>query len=52
MADQKLSNTRLNAANVVQYCIKHQTFLACLYTPCSGALLNVGVDLRETQSNT
>ena len=53
MADRKLSNTRLNAAIVVctvLHIAPH--ILACLHTPCSGALLNAGVDLREAQSNT
>ena len=54
MADRKLSNTRLNAAIVV-CTVLHiaQHTLACLHAhPCSGALLNAGVDLREAQNYT
>ena len=39
MADQKLSNTRLNAA-IVLCTVLHiapRIILACLHTPCSGA---------------
>ena len=53
MADQKLSNTRLNAA-IVLCTVLHiapHIILACLHAPCSGALI-AGVDLIETQSNT
>ena len=41
MADQKLSNTRLNAA-IVLCTVLHiapHIILACLHTPCSGALI-------------
>ena len=53
MADRKLSNTKLNAAIVI-CTVLHMAphILACLHIPCSGALLNAGVDLRETQSST
>ena len=50
MADQKLSNTRLNAA-IVLCAVLHiapHIILVCLHTPCSGA----DVDLMETKQYT